>query len=175
MPIVPDTKDWTWVLERPCPECGFDTRAFPREQVGQLLRDNAAQWQQLLRQADDAARRPTPDKWSLLEYACHVRDVFRRFDERLVLMLTHEGPLFANWDQDETAEADRYAEQEPQRVATEIASAVEPLADRVDSVTGGQWSRTGIRSDGAHFTVESLARYLLHDPVHHLSDVGAGR
>lgn len=20
--IVPDTKDWTWVLERPCPECG---------------------------------------------------------------------------------------------------------------------------------------------------------
>ena len=23
-PITPDTKDWTWVLERPCPECGFD-------------------------------------------------------------------------------------------------------------------------------------------------------
>ena len=24
VPIVPDGKDWTWVLERPCPECGFD-------------------------------------------------------------------------------------------------------------------------------------------------------
>ena len=24
IPIDPDTKDWTWVLDRPCPECGFD-------------------------------------------------------------------------------------------------------------------------------------------------------
>jgi hypothetical protein len=23
--IIPDTKDWTWVLDRPCPECGLDT------------------------------------------------------------------------------------------------------------------------------------------------------
>ena len=22
--IVPDTKDWTWTLQRPCPDCGFD-------------------------------------------------------------------------------------------------------------------------------------------------------
>jgi hypothetical protein len=25
--ITPDTKDWTWVLERACPECGFDPAA----------------------------------------------------------------------------------------------------------------------------------------------------
>jgi hypothetical protein len=24
MPVVPDDKDWTWVLARRCPECGFD-------------------------------------------------------------------------------------------------------------------------------------------------------
>ena len=29
MPIVPDDKDWTWVLERPCPECGFDAATVP--------------------------------------------------------------------------------------------------------------------------------------------------
>ena len=23
MPIEPDTKDWTWVLDRRCEECGF--------------------------------------------------------------------------------------------------------------------------------------------------------
>jgi hypothetical protein len=34
-----------------------------------------------------------------------------------------------------------------------------------------QWLRTGTRSDGARFTVESFARYLIHDPVHHLHDV----
>ncbi|NDG11232.1 MAG: hypothetical protein EB111_05220 [Actinobacteria bacterium] len=31
----------------------------------------------------------------------------------------------------------------------------------------------GFRSDGSAFTVESIARYLMHDPVHHLWDVGA--
>ena len=30
----------------------------------------------------------------------------------------------------------------------------------------------GSRSDGAHFSVDSFARYLIHDPVHHLHDVG---
>ena len=28
MTIIPDTKDWTWVLQRPCPECGFTVETF---------------------------------------------------------------------------------------------------------------------------------------------------
>ncbi len=43
MPIQPDTKDWTWVLERRCDECGFEAPAFPREEVGAMVRANAAQ------------------------------------------------------------------------------------------------------------------------------------
>jgi hypothetical protein len=31
--------------------------------------------------------------------------------------------------------------------------------------------RTGTRT---HFTVESFARYMIHDPIHHLHDVGGG-
>ena len=34
MPIVPDDKDWTWVLERPCPECGFDASALQSPRAG---------------------------------------------------------------------------------------------------------------------------------------------
>ncbi len=175
MTIAPDTKDWTWVLERACPECGFDAGAFPREQVGEMLRSNAADWHRLLASATDAARRPRPEKWSLLEYACHVRDVFRLYDERLQLMLAEDGPHFQNWDQDQTAVDQRYGEQDPGKVRDEIAAAAGPLADRFDSVSGDQWSRTGSRSDGADFTVESFARYFIHDPIHHLWDVGSGR
>jgi hypothetical protein len=36
----------------------------------------------------------------------------------------------------------------------------------------GDWSRPGHRSDGAVFTIDSFTRYLLHDPLHHLWDVG---
>jgi hypothetical protein len=175
MPIVPDTKDWTWVLDRVCPECGFDATAIDASDVSRMLRDNAAAWQTVLaRPHDEVAARPADDRWSALEYACHLRDVFRIYDQRLHLMLTEDDPDFPNWDQDETAVADRYGEQDPSTVAAEIAEAAARLADRFDSVSGDQWQRTGNRSDGARFTVDTFARYFIHDPVHHLDDVAKG-
>ena len=56
MTITPDTKDWTWVLERPCPECGLDTSSFTREQIPALLRANAAAWRAPLAAAGAADR-----------------------------------------------------------------------------------------------------------------------
>jgi len=171
MTIVPDTKDWTWVLRRPCPECGFDTRAFAREEVGDLLRANAVAWQEVLAgPVEDLRRRPSPQVWSPLEYACHVRDVFRLYHERLNLMLDQDDPLFPNWDQDATAVAERYGEQDPATVGQELAGAAWALAANFDSVGDDRWTRPGRRGDGAVFTVESFARYFIHDPVHHLYD-----
>lgn len=169
--ITPDTKDWTWVLSRPCAECGLDTSAFRREEVPALLRANAAGWRQVLAGPRDPRRRPRPDVWSALEYACHVRDVCRVYDERLRLMLTVDDPRYPNWDQDETAVADRYGDQDPRAVAAELAAAAETLAARFETVAGAAWLRRGSRGDGARFTVESFARYFVHDPVHHLYDV----
>ncbi|KQV11704.1 MULTISPECIES: DinB family protein [unclassified Kitasatospora] len=175
--ITPDTKDWTWVLHRPCPDCGFDTPAVVREEVAGLVRANAAAWVTLLSERPEAElrRRPAPEVWSDLEYACHVRDVFRLFHVRLRLMLDQDGPLFPNWNQDETAVAERYGEQDPALVAAELLPAAEQLAQGFESVSAEQWQRTGDRSDGARFTVESFARYLIHDPVHHLYDVTAAK
>jgi hypothetical protein len=172
--IVPDEKDWTWVLRRPCPECGLDTRSFAREEVPAMLLANAAAWQEPLG-LPDAARRPRPDKWSALEYGCHVRDVFRLYDYRLTLMLTEDDPLYPNWDQDETALADRYDTQDPAAVAAELSAAAGQVAGRFSAVAGDQWTRLGRRSDGAIFTVETFARYFVHDPVHHLHDVTVQR
>jgi DinB family protein len=173
MTIIPDTKDWTWVLQRPCPECGFDTQGFPAEAVPGMIMANAAAWQPVLE--GDTRTRPEPAKWSPLEYACHVRDVFRLYDQRLELMLSQDDPQFPNWDQDETAVADRYGEQDPAEVAAALRQAAFAIAGRFETVTGDQWQRTGSRSDGARFTVETFARYLVHDPVHHLYDATGQR
>ncbi len=172
MAIEPDTKDWTWVLERPCGECGFDARRIARADIPRIVRANAAAWGDVL--AGPGARsRPSADRWSPLEYGCHVRDVFRVFDRRLHLMLEEDGPTFANWDQDATAVDERYDAQDPAVVAGEVRAAAETLAGRFEAVSDAAWARPGTRSDGARFTVDSLGRYLVHDPIHHLHDVGA--
>jgi len=168
--IIPDSKDWTWVLNRPCPECGLDTGSFAREAIPAMVTANAVAWQHVLA-LPGAAARPRPDKWSPLEYGCHVRDVFRLYDYRLGLMLTEDDPLFANWDQDVTAVEDAYASQDPAAVAGQLADAGAAVADRFAAVSGNQWLRPGRRSDGAAFTVETFGRYFVHDPVHHLYDV----
>jgi DinB superfamily len=168
--ISPDTKNWTWVLERRCPECGFEADAFPRESVGQIIRVNAAAWQRHLARAD-VRTRPRADVWSSLEYGCHIRDVYRICDGRLDLMLNEIDPTFANWDQDATALDDAYDTQDPPAVAGELRQWAETIAGRFDAVTAEQWLRTGHRSDGAEFTVESFARYVVHDVTHHLVDV----
>ena len=158
MPIDPDTKDWTWVLERPCDECGFDASALPAATVPALVRGNVTQWRPLLLAGDGTPRpgvaeRPSDDRWSAIEYACHVRDVFRLYDERLALMLTRRNPTFPNWDQDETAVSDRYIEQAPVQVLAgleaagqlitampdgqrERADEVRPAADRIERRSG---------------------------------------
>jgi hypothetical protein len=168
--ITPDAKDWTWVLERRCTECGLDVRTIDCEEVAGLLRVNAEQWLQVLSRPD-VAQRPRATTWSPLEYACHVRDVFRLYDQRLVFMLTELNPLYPNWDQDESANLGRYNEQDPAVVATELCAAGEQLAQRFEGVRGDQWQRPGRRSDGVSFTVDTFSRYFLHDPVHHLHDV----
>jgi hypothetical protein len=170
--IVPDDKDWTWVLDRPCPQCGFAAGAFEVTDVGPMIRSNAAEFVAVLTgPAEALRRRPDPTTWSPLEYAAHVRDVYRLYLERLTMMLVEDDPLYANWDQDVTAVEDDYRGQNPVEVAVELVAAADAIADAFDRVAGGQWQRSGRRGDGAVFTVETFARYLIHDPIHHLHDV----
>jgi hypothetical protein len=169
---IPDDKDWTWVLDSPCPDCGFDARAITGADVAGLVLETIPRWQHAL--TDVRARsRPAPEIWSPLEYGCHIRDVFVLFGQRAQLLLDQDDPLFANWDQDETALAERYWEQSPSVVAVELAAAGRHTATIFAGVEPGQWARAGRRSNGSTFTVDSLGRYFIHDVLHHLVDVGA--
>jgi hypothetical protein len=170
--IVPDEKDWTWTLERTCPDCGFDARAVEGAEIASLVTAYTAPWTDVLARADPATR-PDPTTWSPLEYACHVRDVCNLFADRVQLMLDSDGARFANWDQDATAVESRYAAQSPSVVAAEIPVAAARLSAVYAGVSGPDWERRGLRSNGAEFTVLTLGRYGLHDLAHHLWDVRA--
>jgi hypothetical protein len=170
MPIVPDTKDWTWVLREECPECGFAAGAFPPDAVADRVRADLPRWTAVLARPD-ARERPDERTWSPTEYACHVRDVFVLFAERARLVLETDEPQFANWDQDETAIADDYAAQDPAVVSEQLVPAGLAIADVWAGVPADAWDRRGSRSDGTGFTTATLSQYFIHDVVHHLHDV----
>ncbi|HEV7948396.1 MAG TPA: DinB family protein [Glaciihabitans sp.] len=174
MPIIPDTKNWTWVLESECPECGYAATTVNREDVPTLIRRNAAAWPAVL-DRETVRVRPKDHTWSALEYAAHVRDVFRLYRTRLHLMRTEDNPVYPNWDQDATAVAEQYNEQDPATVGSELLAAAEDLAADFDTVAGEEWTRRGHRDDGVDFTIASFALYFMHDPIHHLVDVGGDR
>lgn len=153
----------------PCEECQYayeseDEATIP-DKLRTLGRRYTAPLTRFLPAEDGAAllrAHPTPGVWSALEYACHVRDVFLRFQGRLACMLDEDDPTFENCDQD------------PADVVPAIEAAAAALADAFAAVPIDAWTRAGSRSDGAPFTVATLGQYLVHDPIHHVWNVEQG-
>jgi hypothetical protein len=168
----PDSRDWTYVITDGCPECGFSPQ--PPETTGERIRTTMPLWQEALA-SPDARDRPAPEVWSALEYGCHVRDASRIFRGRLERMLAEDDPVFANWDQDETALEEQYYRQDPVAVAGQLATEAAAIAQAFDTVQPDQWQRPGRRSNGSVFTVATFAVYFLHDLDHHVFDVTGTR
>jgi protein-L-isoaspartate O-methyltransferase len=168
--VPPDTKDWTWVLDRPCEECGYDASTVAIADLPHRLRTNAVVWLALMGDPEVAVR-PRPDVWSPLEYAAHVHDVHQLFHERATSMIVEHEPHFANWDQDATAVERRYDQQVPAIIGPTLVASAYAVADVYASVPDDDWGRKGVRSDGSVFNLASLGRYHLHDVEHHLHDV----
>jgi hypothetical protein len=173
-PAAPDDSDWTWVLSRPCPDCGFDATALRAEEVPARLRDAAGRYAAVLVR-DDVRTRPADGVWSPLEYACHVRDVCDVMRARIEQILDGDGAVvqFTNWDQDATANERQYWRADPPAVQGELADAFEAAAAAYERPSGDQWQWPALRSNGSEFTARTLALYFLHDVQHHLWDVNA--
>lgn len=173
-----DGQDWYVIVGsgQPCPECGYDAQEVLRADLGPQLLGEARRWGDLLGRlrADEEAlrRRPTPDTWSAIEYACHVAGVFEVFAGRVERLRGLDGAVFPSWDHEAAATEDRYAERDVDAAMAAIADGAVHLALSLprpgDTAT---WERAGTRdADAARFTIEGIARYALHESVHHRQD-----
>ena len=157
-----------------CEECGFDYATVTAEQVPERLRGFAPLYAAAVAEVPDIRRRPAPHTWSALEYACHVRDVFRLQRQRLELALHEDQPTFAPMGRDELPVSRRYNEQAPARVLDELAGAAEALAAAFGDLDAAQLDRTGAYPWGESTAVRSmrwLGRHTVHEGVHHLMDI----
>jgi DinB superfamily len=115
---------------------------------------------------------PRPASWSVLEYACHVRDVLRFQRERVALALAHDTPRFASMRRDERAVEERYNEQEPAVVAAQITQAAQRFGAALRALDDDGWRRTGSYPWPAPEvrTIEWVGRRTAHELAHHLFD-----
>src|SRR5579872_4220081 len=127
-----------------CAGCGFEyDLAQARSSGGRIVSDTGTIASHLQRsEITDIRRRRTPEAWSPLEYACHVRDVLLIQRERVLAARRVERPSFDPMGRDERVEHDGYADQEPQAVARQLIDAAALFANVLSRLDSGDWDRT---------------------------------
>jgi len=157
-----------------CEECGFeyDESSFPM--AADRIRAGAVGLAAALTgsQADLRARRQ-PDRWSPLEYACHVRDMLLVQRERLLVARRLDRPVCEPMGRDERGEFDGYAGQEPADVARQLRDAAQLFASDLERLSSADWDRTVIYTypQRAERSLRWLAIHTVHEVGHHLLDV----
>lgn len=172
---APGTGDDAWftiVTTGRCADCGLTAGDGATDGLGGRLVDEAGRLGRLVVQADDDAvrRRPTPTTWSALEYAVHVRDTLGVFTDRIARILAEPAPDLGWWDHEAAIEDGMANELEVASVADDLDRNAGHLRSVLAQVTGAAWDRTGTRRSGETFTVETTARFALHEVVHHRGD-----
>ncbi|MEZ5247291.1 MAG: hypothetical protein R2707_19550 [Acidimicrobiales bacterium] len=145
----------------------MDDRALGPEIVREVAR-----WGRTVAAADPVMlrRRPAAETWSALEYACHVRDLLPVMAARVQRMLEDDCAELGWWDHEAAAVEDRYNEQVPVLVIEAMTANARAFAASLASVEGDSWDRSAERRPGEHFTVRGIARFVLHEVIHHRDD-----
>ena len=123
---------------------------------------------------DDLRRRPDPEVWSAIEYACHVRDVLLVMRERVLLILRSSSPpAIATMGRDERVVHDRYREQAPADVSRQLLDAAAMLVRLFDGIDDELWDLTCIYGypEPAERTLAWVAQHVVHEAEHHLTDL----
>ena len=117
--------------------------------------------------ADELRRKPAPGAFSLVEHACHLRDLEREgYTLRLKRMLGEEHPSLAGFQGDAIAIERDYLAQDAAAAEVDFAIARGVLLARAETLTPAEMSRTADFM-GRRITVcDLLAMMVEHDRGH---------
>ena len=112
-------------------------------------------------------RRPTPNKWSAHEHACHLSTADAPFLSRLELMLSDPAPyiraMLPSAEEEAGALLDVDLDEALDRYARERAQ----LVRRLKGLSLEDWQRTAEHEEYSHYSVFIMFRHLLmHEMLH---------
>jgi len=159
--------------EHACQRCGLAYADLSVDRCIALVTDSGSALAARLTTGDDRGlrRRPEPETWSVVEYACHVRDVLWVFAVRVHRGVHEERPSLDPMYNDWRAERFGYARVRVDVLLAELRAATEGFVEEVRSVPDDAWNRVVVRRPEEVRTVRWLVRQAAHECVHHLGDV----
>jgi hypothetical protein len=114
-----------------------------------------------------ARHKPAPDAFSLVEHACHLRDLEREgYNLRLQRMLGEENPMLAGFEGDVIARERDYMAQDAAHAAAQFAVSRAALVARAGTLTSAEMARTGSFMGRTITVCDLLAMMVEHDRGH---------
>ncbi|MHA6628395.1 DinB family protein [Pseudonocardia sichuanensis] len=156
-----------------CGECPMSYADTSVESATAALRGVPDEVRAAVSAVAPALRRTRPDAttWSVVEYACHVRDVFSTSTIRLYRTRTEDAPVHEPMLNDLRTVRFRHNEADLDAVLADLDAHLAGFLDEIAATT--DWERVGRRRPDEVRTARWLVRHALHEARHHVHDIGA--
>jgi hypothetical protein len=117
--------------------------------------------------ADDLRLQPAPGEFSLVEHACHLRDLEREgYLVRVRRMMAETEPALEGFDGGAIAAARDYPSQDAGAAARAFAAARRELVELIRPLTARQLAREGTFADRRVCLADVIAMMVEHDRGH---------
>lgn len=121
---------------------------------------------------DDLVHRPAPGEFSLIEHACHLRDLEREgYLARVRRMLDEKSPALAGFDGAAVAAGRNYLEQDAKLAAQEFAAARRELTALLAPLTEQDMAREAT-FEGKPVTFAGLIAMMVEHDREHREEIG---
>jgi uncharacterized damage-inducible protein DinB len=112
-------------------------------------------------------RRPSPERWSIHEHACHLAHVHGLFFERLDRMLNEPAPVIRPYQPGEQDADDFLLEMDLNEALERFTIDRQRLVKRLEQLSEADWARTADHGEYRAYSVFIMFRHVaLHDFLH---------
>jgi hypothetical protein len=117
--------------------------------------------------------RPRPNKWSVKEIMCHLRDMEREaYLARYQRILSEENPSLPNVDQDRLAYERDYINQDAKSALAEFKQLRAETVKTLEGAPLESFTRAGVHETDGPLTVEQLiGRQIKGNDINHLTQI----
>lgn len=156
-----------------CPHCGFSWATLTRAKCATRMSAAVESFVDVIQRASEqVGTKPSEQRWSILEYGGHLRDVILSVRERIVLASILDVPVGTPIFRDERVDLGFYAQDSASDVAVELQVATYLFLKTVATLPPNYEERGLIYSTRTplEITIAGAMSNALHECEHHLGD-----